>query len=314
MVDFPAGTVSLEILDLKEDAIKFVVNNVDASFANALRRVMISEVPTMAIEFVNINNNQSSLHDEFLAQRLGLVPLTSHNIDKFQFFMDCKFCQGGNGCDYCAVRLSLNVTNNEGGVRDITSLDIRSDNPDVRPARFYSVINKDDDGRPKEVGILIGKLKEGQTVDVECIARKGIGKDHSKYCPVAIANFQYEPQIELNHSIIQNIPKEDKIAFVKSCPTKVYELTNNDEISVENHMRCIFCDECVRLADTCKKPLPPVKVTQKKFKFIFTVETNGSLRPEEVVRHAFVELKTKLSFVKESCENMRNPSYMTSNR
>ncbi len=313
-MEYPTENISIEILELKEDSIKFILNNVDASFANALRRIMISEVPTMAIEFVNIHNNMSSIHDEFLSQRIGLVPLTSHNIDRYQYFMDCKFCQGGIGCDYCSVRLTLKVTNNDKEVIDFTSMDIKSDSNDVKPAKFYSVINKDEDGNAKEIGILIGKLKQGQEVDVECIARKGIGKDHTKFSPVAVANFQYEPQIELNQQIIQNVTKEQKVAFVNSCPTNVYELSHNDEIVIANHMKCMFCDECVRIGESWKKELPPVKVLQKKFKFIFTVETTGSLKPEDIVRHAFNELRGKLSVIKEKCEQMRNPSYLTSNR
>lgn len=313
-MEYPTGNISIEILDLQENSIKFILNNVDTSFANALRRIIISEVPTMAIEFVNVNNNMSSLHDEFLSQRLGLIPLTSHNIDKYQFFMDCKFCQGGIGCDYCSVRLTLKVTNHDKEVLDVTSLDVKSESSDVRPVKFYSVVNKDLDGNPAETGILIGKLKEGQEIDVEMIARKGIGRDHTKYCPVAIATFQYEPDIQLNQQLIQNASKEQKIAFVKSCPTKVYDLTHTDEVVIADHMKCMFCDECVKLADTWKAPLPPVKVGFKKFRFIFTVETNGALRPEEVVRHAFNEMKNKLNVVKESCEQMRNPAYMMSNR
>jgi DNA-directed RNA polymerase I and III subunit RPAC1 len=43
--------------------------------ANSLRRIMISEAPTMAIEHVFIVNNTSVIQDEVLSHRLGLVPL-----------------------------------------------------------------------------------------------------------------------------------------------------------------------------------------------------------------------------------------------
>lgn len=48
---------------------------VDASIANSFRRILLSELPTMAIEKVHIYNNTSIIQDEVLAHRLGLIPL-----------------------------------------------------------------------------------------------------------------------------------------------------------------------------------------------------------------------------------------------
>ena len=43
--------------------------------ANALRRILIAEIPTMAIEKVEMWQNTSIIPDENLAHRLGLIPL-----------------------------------------------------------------------------------------------------------------------------------------------------------------------------------------------------------------------------------------------
>lgn len=74
--------INIEILESSEDYLKFNVENIDLSLANSLRRIMISEVPTMAIELVKIVNNTSCLNDEYIAHRLGLIPLCN-----FSFFL-----------------------------------------------------------------------------------------------------------------------------------------------------------------------------------------------------------------------------------
>lgn len=67
----------LEITSLSAEEIVFEMKGVDAPIANALRRILISEVPTMAIEKVFINNNTSIIPDEVLAHRLGLIPIAA---------------------------------------------------------------------------------------------------------------------------------------------------------------------------------------------------------------------------------------------
>lgn len=53
----------------------FEMKGVGPAVANAFRRILLSEVPTVAIEHVFVVNNTSVLQDEVLAHRLGLVPL-----------------------------------------------------------------------------------------------------------------------------------------------------------------------------------------------------------------------------------------------
>ena len=55
--------------------LEFDMIGVDPAFANAVRRILISDVPSMAIEKVFIYNNTSIVQDEILSHRLGLIPL-----------------------------------------------------------------------------------------------------------------------------------------------------------------------------------------------------------------------------------------------
>lgn len=73
----------IKILELSKYVIKFELLNTDLSVANSLRRIIIAEVPTMAIDLVEVVENTSALHDEFIAHRLGLLPMQSFDVDKF---------------------------------------------------------------------------------------------------------------------------------------------------------------------------------------------------------------------------------------
>lgn len=105
---------SIEINSLEKDTIKFTLHKADLSIANALRRIMISEVPTMAIEFVKIKQNTSSMHDEYIAHRLGLIPLQSSNVDSFNYPHECSCTNDKNTCALCSVKFILKVKNTGG--------------------------------------------------------------------------------------------------------------------------------------------------------------------------------------------------------
>lgn len=72
----------ITVRQLNRDHANFILENVDLSFANSLRRIMIADIPTVAIDMVEIRNNTTVLPDEFLAHRLGLVPLLSMDCAK----------------------------------------------------------------------------------------------------------------------------------------------------------------------------------------------------------------------------------------
>ena len=58
-------------------------------YVNAIRRISINEVPTLAIDDVVILENSSVMHDgKTLAHRLGLIPLRT-DLDRFVLPHDC---------------------------------------------------------------------------------------------------------------------------------------------------------------------------------------------------------------------------------
>ena len=74
--------LQVKVKKVSQRSIEFDLVGVDASIANAFRRILIAEVPTVAIEHVYVWNNTSVIQDEVLAHRIGLVPL---NVDPATF-------------------------------------------------------------------------------------------------------------------------------------------------------------------------------------------------------------------------------------
>mmetsp|Transcript_2404 Transcript_2404/g.8575 ORF Transcript_2404/g.8575 Transcript_2404/m.8575 type:complete len:298 (-) Transcript_2404:90-983(-) len=274
---------SIEITELTEDTMKFTLRDTDNSVANALRRVMMSEVPTMAIDLVQVEANGSVLSDEFICHRLGLIPLTSSKVDEYQYTRDCN-------CEIdcrCQVEIVLDVACREEEKRVVTSRDLRSADPQVVPV---------EGGRNPDNGIVIVKLRKGQELRLTATAIKGIGMQHAKWQPTCCSVYQQEPKISLDEMRISELTDDDKRHFVDSCPTNVYKLDERTgTVYVDKPLNCTYCNECIleaRRLTNDTGDLVSIKMSEDVFHF--TVETTGSLRPEEILLSALEVLKQKL--------------------
>lgn len=67
--------MKIEILNQKDNELVFTIEGINNAIANTIRRVIIAEVPTLAIDEVEFVKNQTPLYDEVLAHRIGLVPI-----------------------------------------------------------------------------------------------------------------------------------------------------------------------------------------------------------------------------------------------
>ncbi|CAD6219927.1 unnamed protein product [Miscanthus lutarioriparius] len=300
-MDRPAGASyqrfpRVRIRDLKDDYAKFELRDTDASMANALRRVMIAEVPTVAIDLVEIEVNSSVLNDEFIAHRLGLIPLTSAAAMQMRFSRDCDACDGDGSCEYCSVEfhLAARATDSDQTL-EVTSNDLRSMDPKsgvdiLVPSVFLATV-------AYLLGILIVKLRRGQELRLRAIARKGIGKDHAKWSPAATVTFMYEPDIRINEELMETLTVEERRSLIESSPTKVFKLDSANQVVVDNAEAYTYDDEVIKHAEAMGKP-GLVEINAKEDSFIFTVETTGAITAYELIMNAITVLRQKLDAVR----------------
>lgn len=177
----------VEVVEKNNLFLKAVVEGVRPSLINSLRRVIISELPVMAIESVVMVNNTSVMYDEFLAHRLGLIPLTTP-LDALPRIEECE--SGLADPSECSVRLVLQVTADS----DMTvySRHLASDRPDIVP------VNGD---------IPVVKLVKGQSVVLEAYARLGRAKEHAKW-QAALASYYYYPKVTVKKEECREVCRE----------------------------------------------------------------------------------------------------------
>ncbi|MFO8016380.1 MAG: DNA-directed RNA polymerase subunit D [Candidatus Woesearchaeota archaeon] len=258
--------------DKKTGRESFLIKNSSPMMVNVLRRVITSEVPTMAIEDVEIRKNSSVLYDEMLAHRLGLIPLKT-DLSSYNTGEECK-CEG-EGCAKCTLKLTMKVTARSDQV--VTASDIKSSDPKVTPV--YA-------------DMPVVKLLKGQQIEIEATARLGRGKEHMKWSPGHVY-YKYKPEIE-----IQKQPKNPE-EFAKSCPMGVFEVKNG-RLAV-NKDKLLECHNCGACADAEQGA---VRLNESDSEFVFYVEPWGQLTAKQMFNTAFDVYNSKIDSFKESIDRI----------
>ncbi len=297
----------------------------DASIANAFRRILIAEIPTLAIEYVFIHNNTSIIQDEVLAARLGLVPLTGRlkGLNWMQFYKRPVSDEhdGGGGeemerdtaADNNTVVLKLQKECSwapgqpKEGETDPNVLYVNS-NVYARDIEFVPTGRQfkefpAPDGiiRPVNPDILLAKMRPGHIIDLEMHCVKGIGADHAKFSPVATASYRLLPTID----ILQPIVGQEARKFARCFPKGVIGLEQEEEDEevkavVRDTMRDTVSRECLRHEEFKDK----VKLGRVRDHFIFGVESTGQFESDLLFLESVKILKMKCVRLKRSLANV----------
>jgi len=242
------------------NSLTLTLKDIDPSTVNAIRRAILSDVPALAVEDVRVIENSSSLYDELIAHRLGLIPIKT-DLKLFNFRENCK-CKG-KGCPSCTLGLTLDIECKKDH-QTVYSHDFKSQDPKFKPVE----------------GIPIVRLGKHQKISLEAEAVLGTGKEHAKWQP-AVAGYKYYPIIKINKKC-DNCKK-----CIDACPVNILNVSNR-KITVTDPKLCTLCNSC---AEVCEADAITVKGDDRKF--IFTIESQGALAPKEIFKKACEILQEK---------------------
>jgi DNA-directed RNA polymerase subunit D len=261
--------MEIKIAERKDLFLRLIVEDVDTAFMNSLRRIMLAEVPSMAIDEVVVVENSSMIHDEILAHRLGLIPLKT-DLDSYNLPEDCT-CKSELGCNLCRASLTLDV---EAGanIETVYSSELVSENPNIVP-----VSDK----------IPIAKLAPAQKIKLEAYARLGKGEKHAKWQPVSVAAYKQFPKVKVNEKLCDACGK-----CVEVCPKRVLTLSESGKkLELRNVIDCTVCKDCVGV---CPASPPALEVSWNKDVFVLDIESTGALPVERIVLEALKILDKKV--------------------
>ncbi len=245
--------VEFEILEKKEDSIKFILRGVEVPFANALRRTILAEVPTFAVDEVEFFENDSALFDEIIAHRLAMIPLTTPHE---------RFSLDSLELDDYTVTLSLEAE----GPGMVYSGDLKTDDEGIKPAN---------------PNIPIVKLAEGQRLVFNAYAKLGRGKDHAKWQP-GFVYYKYLTKIHVS----KEVPDWKELGELAKRRGLPVEETENELIVTTTKAFYLPRKFEAYWGDKIREEVLPNT-------FVFTVETNGELPVEEMVSIALKILMRK---------------------
>jgi len=257
--------------------VTFTLENVHVSYANTLRRLILTGVETVAFRAdmtdtgtttdVFVKKNDTPMTNEMLADRIGLLPIhvnepLSWKSDKYIF--------------------TLKVTGNKDSVRHVKSEDFKvtetnfedeedkKENPPLEDAsKFFppNPITRDT--------CLIASLQPGtettmQEVYIVAKATIGSGREHARFCPVSQCSYEYTVDTDekrMDEMFDKWLQDAKKVGAIDKASDRYHQLRR--EYNTMQSKRCF-------------------KVNEKgePYSFDFTIETAGVLGIKYIVNRA----------------------------
>ncbi len=239
--------------DKKTNKLQVMVSGADDAFMNLVRRFSAEEVPTLAIEDVELRDNSSALYDEIVAHRLGLLPIKT-DAKSYVLKEDCT-CKGV-GCAKCELKITLKAAKK--GI--VTASEAKSQDPKC------TFVYED---------MPIVKLATKQKIEFEATAVLGKGKTHAKWA-TGLVFYRKDVSVKAEDKV-----SEEQRARIQSACGDLVSITAG-KVKVEKEKLAVSprCDAC---CEALEEAGATVSDTED---YVLTVESWGQLSCKEILEQA----------------------------
>ena len=191
--------------DKTKTNVSFVFNNISISIINGLRRTIMSDLKTIAFRSepydksdIKVIKNDSSLHNEFIAHRIGMIPLNildeKFDNDDYEFLIEEKnntnFPKQITTDHFKILQISTNKLLSKDIVSKIFPKDPITNEPilitELKPS--YNIINYKMDNYKDE---LLNSSGKDQFFHIKAKTSLSNGKENSRYSPVSAISYSY---------------------------------------------------------------------------------------------------------------------------
>ncbi|MEM1894544.1 MAG: DNA-directed RNA polymerase subunit D [Acidilobaceae archaeon] len=274
---------SIKILEIRGNSISLIIEGFSVAYVNSIRRLILTDVPTLAIDFAYFYDNSTDVYDEMIAHRLGLVILRSDiALEKYALPEICSQIEPPN--PKCFVELFLDYSlgdDTKTGVY-VKVRDLKISDPDVEPIYPDTPITY---------------IAPGQRLHLVAYARLGRGREHAKWSPASISILKYTPIVYYDASKVTR----ECLDCIAGYPMLVNALESQARGRIEiygmiNTSGLRYCAESL-----CKDS---IRVEYSPNILQLIVEGTGALKPERIIYEATRVLEDKIKSLRAQIDKL----------
>ena len=264
--------MNIQVVDLQPKKAGLNIEGNEIYLMNSLRRIMLSELPKLAIENLIIYDNTTTLFDEIISHRIGLIPIpTDLSLLNFRDECVCK----GEGCPSCTVRYTLSK---EGGGMVLSG--------DLQP--------NEDSWKIKEENIPIVELYNDQRLILEVEAVLGRGKDHAKWQSVIAPGYRFIPTIRFDPKDIKEVE-----SFIETLPEGLVTI-KKDTLELDDIKHLAVFESHLQ-----KEHMKGINIQLDESYIQFHYQTDGSLNAKDVLTYSLKIFEEKLDEFEKELKNIK---------